>query len=128
DYFNALGGLKGIDVADQYAAMRPPSDSDHQRGGDGQAEGAGAGDDQDGADGLGDGGPSLGGGPKMRVAPEVPGERSRNGNCENDGNEDGGNFISELLNGRLAGLRGLDQTNDLRKSSVGADFGGADDE
>src|SRR5688572_6814131 len=128
DDVEALGGLEGVDVADEDAALGALADANHQRGRDGQAQGAGACDDKDAANGQRDAGPGLGGGPVVGDAPGVPGEAGEQGDGEDDGDEDGGDLVGEPLDGGFARLRGFDEADDLGEGGFGPDLGGTEDE
>ncbi len=61
----------------------------------------------------------------QRGAGEQPGDQRERGEAEHDGDEDTGDAVCEALDLRLGGLRALDQRDQLRERSFGADGGGA---
>ena len=92
-----------------------------QRGRRGEAERAGAGDDQ-----HGDGGGEREASRSRRCRARTPSVASDS--ADDDRDEDAGDAVGEALDRRLAGLGVLDQAGDLGERGVGADLGRADDE
>ena len=88
--------------------------------GGGQAEGAGAGDDQHGDCG----GERCGG----AFAGAEPVAEGGDGEGDDDGDEDAGDAVGEALDGGLAVLGVGDEPGHLGELGVGADAGGSDDE
>ena len=120
DGVDPAGLLEHLGPADQDPQLRPPPRSDHERHRRGQAERAGAGDDEDrdrGGEGV----------PGTRAGGEPAAER---GEREHDHgrDEDGRDAVGESLDGSLARLSLLDQPPDLRERGVGADLRRAHDE
>src|SRR5258705_13796167 len=62
------------------------------------------------------------------MAPDHPADGGEQGDDQNGGHEDGGNFVGQLLDRGFAGLGALDELDDLGDGGFGADFGGAEDE
>ena len=120
DRVDPARGLQDLRTLDQDAELGAASGADHQRGRGGQAEGAGAGDDQ-----YGDGGGEGGGQARAVAQPEAEGaERER----DDDRHEDRGDPVGEALRRGLAVLRVLHQLGHPGELGVGADAGGLDDQ
>jgi hypothetical protein len=114
------GGLQDFRALDEDAELGAASGADEQRGGRGESQGAGAGDDEDGDRG----GEGLCRGGAGEQPPGECGERQG----DHDRHEDRGHAVGEPLDGRLAGLGGGHQAGDLGECGVRADPGGADHE
>ena len=116
DRVDAGGGLDAGGVLEQHAALGAETGADHDRGGRGQAERVGAGDDDD-RDGeqhrLRSGSP----------ADSHPRRKRQAAAEEGDEHEPERGPVGEPLTGRLGVLRLLDELHDLRERRVGADLG-----
>ncbi len=122
DGVDALGGLEHLGTLDQDAELRASSRADHERGGGGETEGAGAGDDQH-CDSGGEGG-----GRAVRRGGGEPEPERGEGQRDHDGHEDRGYPVGEPLDSGLAGLGLLDELGDLGQGGVGTDPGRPDDQ
>ncbi len=120
DGVHAAGGLQYLGALDQDAELRAPPGADHQRGRGGQAQGARAGDDQDG----------HGGGERGRrvVGDEQPRDPGAEREDQDDGYEDSGDPVGEALHLGLAVLGVLHQPGHAGELGVGPDPGGLDEE
>ena len=116
-------GLERFAVADEDAELGGAAGADHDGGRGGQAECAGAGDDQDG-DGGADGQGHVGG----VGAEEGPAGEGAGRDEEHDGHEDGRDLVGQCLHRDLRGLGVLDQGDDLGERGVRADGGRLEDE
>ena len=122
DGVNGPGVLEDLRALDQDAQLRAPAGSGEQPHRGGQAQGAGAGDDQ-----HGDGGRE--GGTKFGVADgrsgrQQPGAEGQRGDGQDHGDEHRADPVREAGNGRLAGLRLGDQPAHLRQGRFSADARG----
>ena len=117
-----LHALQRLGVLDQHAVLRAAADADHDRHRRGQAERAGAGDDQhahrgDQAEG------------KARLRPERrPGGEGDERRRDHGRHEPAGDLIGQPLDRRAAALRLRHHLHDLRQQRVAADLVGAHDE
>ena len=112
DGVDAPGVLEHVGALDQDAEARAATGAHQQRGRGGEAERAGAGDDEHGDGDLERAGRLAGGDPP-------PGEGQR-GEHEHDGHEHGRHPVGEALHGRLGGLGALDEPGDAGQRGVGA--------
>ncbi len=120
DGVDRAGGFQDLGPLDQNAELGSPARTDQQRGRGGQAEGAGAGDDQYGHRGGERGADAVSG-----AEPET---ECAQGQRDHDRDEDPGDAVGQPLHLSLAGLRLLHQLGHLGEPGVGADAGGADEQ
>jgi len=105
--------LECVTVADQDAELGCLAGAHHDRGRGGQAERAGAGDDENRDGGADRHGPVVAGRPGQRP----DGERDGGGD-EDAGHEPRGDGVGQALHRRLGALRVFDEPDDLRERGV----------
>ncbi len=120
DRVDGPGRLEHLRATDQDAELGAATGADHQCGRRGQAERAGAGDDEDG-DRRREGVRGVAG-------EQQPAQQGEERDHQHDRDEHRGDAVGEALDRSLGPLRLLDQPGDLREPGVGADAGGSDDE
>jgi hypothetical protein len=112
--------LQGFAILDQDAKLGGSANADRERGGDGETHRAGAGDDQDrdgGGEGAGEG-----------MIDRDPGDEGEHREAQDDGHEDGGGAVGELLHGSSAGLGFGEQAAELGEDRGCAEGRGFDGE
>ena len=114
-----LERLQGLGVAEQHAGGRAAARPDHDRHGRGQAERAGARDDQDG-DGV-----HQGVGQPGRGADEPPDPERQHGDRDDGGHEVRRDPVGEALDRGSAPLRLAHELDDLGEERVASDALGA---
>ena len=116
DLFHAL---QRFGVLDQHAGLRAASDADHDRHRGGEAERAGAGDDQ-----HAHGGDQTEGHPRFRSEPG-PGAKGDERHDDHGRHEPAGDLVGQPLDRRARALRVRDHLDDLGKQRVAPDLVGA---
>ena len=107
--------LQRLAAADQDAVLGRLAGADHDRGRRGQAQRAGAGDDQ-----HGDGRLQREGQARLR-AEQQPADEGQRRQDQHDRDEELGDPVGQALHRRLRALRLLDQAHDLRQRRVAPD-------
>ena len=115
DRVDLAGRLQHLRTIDENAELGAPPGADHQGRGRGQPERARAGDDQHGHRSREGAGHVAGG--------DQPEREDGGRQDENDRDEDGRHSIRQPLDGRLPGLRPLDQPGHLGELGVAPDPG-----
>ena len=116
DGVHRAGVLQDLRALDQDAQLGGAAGSRQQANGCGQAQGAGAGDDQNG-DGGREGGLNV-------TAEDQPQGKGDDGNDQHDRHKHGADPVRQAGDGCLAGLRGADELAHLGQRGLGADAGG----
>ena len=117
-----LQPLQRLGAAHQHAGLGAAADADHDRHRRGEAERAGAGDDQ-----HADGGDQPIGQARLRPD-EEPGEEGDDGDGDDGGHEPGGDLVGQALDRRPAALGLAHHLHDAGQQRVAADLLGAQDQ
>ena len=97
--------FEGFAAFEEDAELRAAAYGNGECGGNGEAHGAGAGDDEYG-DGVGEG-------ERERVRGDEPDDEGERGEGEDDGDKDGAGAVGQALHGRAGALGLLDHAGDL---------------